>query len=172
MEKLHFSVIIKAPKEKVWDIMFGKDSYPKWAASFKVGSHYLGNWSPGSRMLFLAPGETAESGMVSQVVQNRPYELISLEHLGVVRNGIQDTSSDAVMRWSGAREEYRFRETDSGTEVLVDTDTTDEYRKMFQTVWPKALKKLKELAEKERPVAVARKRGKTKISASSRRRKQ
>jgi len=27
-------------------------------------------------------------------------------------------------------------------------DTADEYREMFQSMWPKALQKLKELAEK------------------------
>lgn len=157
MTKLHFSITIKAPKEKVWNMMLGEETYRKWTEVFAPGSHYIGNWTQGSRILFLAPGENGESGMVSRINQNRPYEFISIEHLGVVQNGTQDTSSDAVMNWSGAREEYRFREVDGGTEVLVDTDTPDEFRKMFTSVWPKALQRLKELAEKNER-AVTRKR--------------
>lgn len=147
MVKLHFSIIIRAPREKVWKTMFAGDTYRKWTEEFAIGSYFIGDWSEGSRMLFLAPGEQGETGMVSRIGKNRPFELLSIEHLGVMKDGIEDTSSEEVMSWSGAIEEYRFREVEGGTEVQVDTDTTDEYRKMFQSVWPRALQKLKVLAE-------------------------
>lgn len=162
MKKLHFSIIIKAPREKVWNTMLDGDTYRKWAEEFTPGSHFIGDWSEGSRILFLAPGEQGETGMVSRININRPFEILSIEHLGIIKNGIEDTSSEEVIAWSGAQEEYRFREVEGGTEVLVDTDTTEEYRKMFQSIWPKALHKLKVLAETGDKV-IARKRVKPKV---------
>ena len=48
----------------------------------------------------------------------------------------------------GALENYTFKEKDGTTEVLIDMDLHEEYREMFNNMWPEALQKLKELAEK------------------------
>ncbi len=147
MDKLHFSIVINAPKEKVWNTMLDKDTYNEWTEAFAKGSHYDGAWSKGSKILFLAPGEKGEMGMVSRIKENQLYKYVSIEHLGVVQDGKEDTSSEAVKGWAGALENYTFKEKDGTTEVLVDTDSVDEYKEMFQDMWPKALQKLKELAE-------------------------
>lgn len=149
MDKLHFSIIINAPKEKVWNTMLGEDSYREWTDVFMPGSHYAGDWNKGSKILFLAPGETGKmGGMVSRIKENRPYEYISIEHIGIVQEGKEDTSSESVKGWAGALENYTFKEKDGTTEVLVDMDTAEDHKEMFQNIWPKALQKLKELAEK------------------------
>ncbi len=149
MDRLKFSIVIDAPKEKVWRTMLDEDTYRVWTEVFMPGSHYIGDWSKGSKILFLAPGEKGElSGMVSRIKENRPYEYISIEHLGVVQDGKEDTSIEAAKQWAGALENYTFKEKDGTTEVLVDLDSADEYKEMFQGIWPKALQKLKELAEK------------------------
>lgn len=149
MDKLHFSIVINAPKEKVWNTMLNEDSYRAWTEPFSPGSHYVGDWSKGSKILFLAPGESGKmGGMVSRIKENRPYEYISIEHLGVMEEGKEDISSEAVKAWAGALENYTFKEKNGTTEVLVDVDTEEEYGQMFQGMWPKALQKLKELAER------------------------
>jgi len=142
-------MVIDAPKEKVWRTMLDDDTYRVWTEAFMPGSHYIGEWSKGSKILFLAPGEKGElSGMVSRIKENRPYEYISIEHIGVVQDGKEDTSSEAVKQWAGALENYTFKEKDGRTELRVDLDSAEEYQEMFQDIWPKALQKLKELAEK------------------------
>lgn len=149
MDKLHFSIVIKAPKEKVWDTMLNEDTYRVWTEIFMPGSHYVGDWNKGSKILFLAPGESGKmGGMVSRIKENRLHEYISIEHLGMVEEGKEDTSSEAVQAWAGARENYTFKEVNGATEVLVDVDMAEEYKQMMQDMWPKALQKLKELAEK------------------------
>ncbi|MCK6621926.1 MAG: SRPBCC domain-containing protein [Calditrichaceae bacterium] len=149
MDRLKFTMVIDAPKEKVWRTMLDDDTYRVWTEAFMPGSHYIGEWSKGSKILFLAPGEKGElSGMVSRIKENRPYEYISIEHLGVVQDGKEDTSSEAVKQWAGALENYTFKEKDGRTELRVDLDSAEEYQEMFQDIWPKALQKLKELAEK------------------------
>ena len=67
--------------------------------------------------------------------------------MGVVNHGVEDTTSDAVKPWAGSKENYTFRDSDGGTEVLVDMDSDENYSKMFNEMWPKALNKLKEISE-------------------------
>lgn len=102
---------------------------------------YRVNWTEGSKMLFLAPDDSGKnSGMLSRIKENRKPEFLSIEHLGVVQDGEEDTSSNEVKEWAGA--------LDNGqTEVLVDMDSVEEYKEIFQEMWPKALQKLKELSE-------------------------
>ena len=101
-------------------------------------------------MLFVAPVERGkkEGGMVSTITENKPYDFISIKHLGIVTDGVEDTTSGAVKPWAGARENYTFNDTDGGTELLIEMDSDDQYVEMFNQAWPKALQKLKELAEK------------------------
>lgn len=149
MQKLHFSVKIKAPKETVWHTMLDKETYNQWTEPFSPGSHYEGSWDKGSKILFLGPGEKGLMGMVSRIKDNQPYKFISIEHVGVVNNGIEDTSSEEVKKWAGALENYTFSESSGITEVVIDTDSNEEYAEMFSQMWPKALDKLKEIAEKK-----------------------
>lgn len=151
MQKIHFSIHIKAEKEKVWNIMLEDATYREWTAAFHTGSYYKGDWSEGSKMLFLGPDETGkkDGGMVSRIKENRKYEFISIEHVGLVMDGVEDTTSEEARKWSPAFENYTFTEKDGGTEVSIDMEVlNDEYKDMFESMWPKALQALKDLAEK------------------------
>jgi uncharacterized protein YndB with AHSA1/START domain len=149
MQKIHFSTTINAPRKKVWDTMLQDATFRAWTSVFNPsGSWYEGDWNRGSKIRFLGPGEDGKlGGMVSQIKENRPYEYISIEHLGIIQDGKEDTTSEAVKKWAPAFENYAFREKDSATEVLVDMDVDEEHKKMFEDMWPKALEKLKELSE-------------------------
>jgi uncharacterized protein YndB with AHSA1/START domain len=154
MQKLHFAIVINAPKEKVWHTMLDDKTYRQWTEVFAAGSHYVGSWAKGSKILFLAPQEKSNAGMVSRIAENRPYEFISIEHLGEVQDGKEDTTSDAVKSWSGAHENYTFKERGGATEVSVEMDTVDEYREMFEQKWPQALQRLKAIAEGSPPRSI------------------
>lgn len=146
METLHFSTHIRAPREAVWKTMLDPETYPLWTASFMEGSSFEGSWEKGSKIKFLGPDQT---GMFSEIAENKPYEFLSIHHLGVIKEGgVIDTESDEVKAWTPAYENYTFREKDGGTELLVDMDTGTEYEKYFNETWPKALAKLKEMCEK------------------------
>jgi uncharacterized protein YndB with AHSA1/START domain len=149
MDKLHFSIVINAPKAKVYETMLQDKTYRIWTEAFTAGSHYVGNWSEGSKILFLAPDKEGKvGGMVSRIKENRKNDFVSIEHLGVVSDGKEDTTSEAVKPWAGSLENYTFKENNGQTEVLVEMDITEEYKDMFNEMWVKALKKLKDLAEK------------------------
>ena len=150
MKKIHFSIFIKAPKEKVWDTMLADSTYREWTEAFNSGSYYRGSWEEGSKILFLGPDPKGggEAGMVSRIKKNDPYKFISIEHLGIVVNGVEDTTSDEAKKWAPAYENYTFEEKDGGTELSVDMDIADELVHEFDEMWPRALETLKELCEK------------------------
>ena len=109
-----------------------------------------GDWSVGSKMLFVGPDpETGkEGGMVSRVAENKEYEFLSIEHRGLIKNGVEDTTGEEAQKWSPAYENYTFREKDGMTELLIDMDVVEEYVEMFDAMWPAALKSLKEITER------------------------
>lgn len=151
MEKLEFSIEIDAPKQKVWDTMLNDQTYRQWTEVFNPsgGSYYEGDWSAGSKMRFLGPDEEGNlRGMFCLVRENRPYEFISLQHLGELINGEEKPWPEEMTNGQRIHENYTLRESGYKTEVVVSLDTNEQFKEMFQDMWPKALEKLKELAEK------------------------
>lgn len=151
MQKLDFSIFINAPREKVWDTMLEDTTYRQWTKSFNAGSYYEGSWEQGSEIKFLGVDEQGNSdwsGMYSRIKENRPHEFISIEHIGLIKDGVVDTTSAEVKQWTPAFENYTFTTAENGTELAVDIDVNDAFKAEFETMWPKALEALKALAEK------------------------
>ncbi len=152
MEKLTFTTIINASSEKVWHAMLDDATYREWTKPFNEGSHYEGEWETGSEMRFIGIDDKGKEsgGMYSRIKEARPYEFVSIEHLGMINEaGEIDTTSEAVKKWTPAFENYTFIENDGDTEVLVEIDISDEWKDMFNEMWPKALAILKEITEKQ-----------------------
>ena len=144
MEKKEFKIVIKAPKEKIWSVLWNDNTYREWTSVFAEGSRAETDWKKGSKALFLdGKGE----GMVSTIAENIPNELMSIKHLGIIKNGVEDFSAEK--EWSGALENYALNTVDGKTELTVDIDITEEYKDYFMKTFPKALEKVKELAERE-----------------------
>jgi uncharacterized protein YndB with AHSA1/START domain len=151
MEKHTFTTIINAPREKVWHTMLDDVTYREWTKPFNEGSRYEGKWETGSEMRFVGVDESGKEmgGMYSKIKESRPFEFVSIEHLGMIsESGEVDTTSESVKKWAPAFENYTFNDTEHGTEVHVEIDVADEWKDMFNDMWPKALTKLKEIAEK------------------------
>lgn len=151
MKKLQCTVTIRASKEKVWHTILDDVTYRQWTAVFSPGSYYKGDWSKGSRMLFLGPDPHTgvEGGMVSTVVENRPYECISLKYIGFVHNGREDTESEMAREWatSDFYEEYTFSEVNGVTELAVDLNVPEDLAADFEKTWPEALEKIRGILE-------------------------
>lgn len=150
MKKFKTSIFINAPKEKVWNTMLGKETYEVWTKPFKATSRYEGDWSEGSKIIFLGTDKNGENegGMVSRIAKNVPYKYLSIEHIGIIENGVEDTTSEKAKSWAPAFENYTLTEKDDGTEVIIEQDLDEQYTEMFEKMWGKALQKLKDLSEK------------------------
>ncbi len=145
-----FTININVSREKVWKVMLDDKTYREWTGAFHEGSYYEGSWEKGSAIQFLAEDDGKLSGMSSKIVENIPNEYISIEYLGEVINGIVDTSSENVKQWIGAHENYIFNEKGGITTLTIELEGNldKDMTKMFESMWPKALKKLKEIAER------------------------
>lgn len=106
MQKLHFSIKINAPKDKVYNIMLADKTYREWTKAFAPRSYYEGSWEKGSKIRFIDPDQNA--GMVSEIAENKPNEFVSIRHIGIIENGIEDITSEKVKKWAGASENYTF----------------------------------------------------------------
>ena len=145
MKRLQFSTTIAAPPTTVHAVMIDDASYRDWTTAFCEGSYFSGSWRQGERIRFLSP---EGGGMVAEIAENRPGEFISIRHLGVIENGNEDTTSEAVRAWTPAYENYSFRAVPGGTELVIEQDITEEYAEMMSKMWPQALARLKILAER------------------------
>jgi hypothetical protein len=78
----------------------------------------------------------------------RPGAYLAIEHLGIIVDGVVDTTSDDAQQWASAFETYAFNEQGGGTELVVELDIDQAYETFFDETWPAALQKLKGLAER------------------------
>jgi len=144
MKRRTFKTKINASKEKVWKVLWGDETYPKWTAPFMEGSRAETDWEQGGKIHFLGPDG---NGMVARIKKSDPYSAMYFEHLGVVKDGVEDTESEKAKKWAGAEENYTLEKTDGKTELTVETDIAEEYLESFEKAWPEALLKVKELSE-------------------------
>ncbi len=72
---------------------------------------------------------------------------MSIEHLGIVKDGVEDMDSDEAKKWSPAFENYTFKKKNGGTQFSVEMDVEEEHKSMMKEIWPKALDIIKQLAE-------------------------
>lgn len=90
--------------------------------------------------------------MHSKIVVNKPLEMISIEHLGEVSNGVKQANAD----WAGAHENYYFSEQNGVTMLKVEIDVEQgsegapDFVAMFSEMRPRALTLLKQLCEQSK----------------------
>lgn len=146
---MDFNIEINATREKVWDVLFGKTTYPLWTTAFSEGSNVKTDWQKGSKALFI---DASNRGMVSKIADNVPNQFMSIEHLGMYDNGVEDYESEHVKMWAGAKENYTLTDNNGKTNLQIymemdESEANKQMIEMFNGMWPKALAKVKELAE-------------------------
>ena len=144
MEKVTFNIAIDAPREKVWETLWNDSSYREWTSVFSEGSKVETDWQIGGKVLFL-DGQGHE--MVSTIAEKIPNEYMSFKHLGEVKDGVEDITSERVKEWAGAMENYTLKGEGGKTELIVDLDIEDAHKEQFEKMFPQALSKVKQLSE-------------------------
>jgi hypothetical protein len=143
-QRLEFSVDIQAPPARVYDTVVDPASYTLWTAPFMAGSRFEGSWQADQAIRFVGP---SGDGMVSEIAANRRPEHISIRHLGMLSQGVEDTTSEAVKTWAPACENYFFEATPQGTRLRVEQDMAPDWVECLKEAWPQALAVLKTLCE-------------------------
>jgi uncharacterized protein YndB with AHSA1/START domain len=146
MKKASFSIDINAPKEKVWYALWDDENYENWTAAFCDGSFTISDWNEGSKIYFLAPGG---AGMNSKISIKKPFDLMSFNHISEVKDFKEIPLTDETKAWSGCEERYDLTENNGVTTVTATVDIMEAHADYFNEAFPKALQKLKEIAENE-----------------------
>jgi uncharacterized protein YndB with AHSA1/START domain len=144
MKDLQYSIDVAAPVPRVWDCFFDPLAYRDWTRAFCEGSYYEGSWAQGSRMRFLDPDGNGMEGIVDE---NRLHERVAVRLVGGLDNG--RPTPDSPLAREPAHESYEFSAAaGGGTHLVVHLQSwSDEFTAMLQDMWPRALQRLKALAE-------------------------
>jgi hypothetical protein len=152
MKKLQFIKEINASAQKVYETMLGlkdKGSYEHWVSAFNPTSTYEGSWDKGSKIHFVGVDENGKrGGMVSEIIEHRPAQFISIRHYGFLDGDKEITTGELVEKWAGGLENYTYQENKGITTVTVEMDAIEEYLDYFNSTYPVALDKLKEISER------------------------
>ncbi|MBN3580994.1 SRPBCC domain-containing protein [Algoriphagus aestuarii] len=148
-KKLHFQILINASVKKVYQLMIEKATYEEWTTIFSPTSTFEGSWEEGSKILFVGVDENGnKGGMVSRIDKNIPFEILSIEHLGELKEDQEILDTPEVLEWAGAHENYIFEAKGDQTLLKIELDSNNEFEEYFSGMWPKALEKLKEICER------------------------
>lgn len=145
METLSFEIIINAPKEKIWDVLWSPETYPLWTRPFCEGSHIESDWKVDGKTYFL---DGNNEGMVSTIDSLEEPTQVVFKHLGNYSNGKEDTESMEVKQWSGAFEKYFIIPMEDNVNRLhVEMQTEKNYVDMMNNSFHKGLEIVRKLSE-------------------------
>jgi len=142
INRLKYSIDIKAEKTKIWSALWNENSYRKWASVFLEGSYVKAdNWKEGNKVLFLSPDQ---SGIYSLIEKHIPNQIIQFKHIGNVLKGKEQPIDEKTKKWSGATEIYTIIEGIDNHTLTIEIDVLDEHLDFMTDKLPKALEKIKD----------------------------
>ncbi|MFH7764862.1 SRPBCC domain-containing protein [Acinetobacter sp. BSP-28] len=144
MEKLSYEVLIEATPQKVWQVLWGPDSYSQWTYYFSPNSSIHSDWQVNGKTLFL---DADRNGMLSTIERLEEFKVVIFKHLGMVWKGVEDLDSEEVKKWHGALEKYFLEQLNGKTRLWVEVDILKEYREMMENGFKKGFEIVKQLAE-------------------------
>lgn len=151
---IHFEITINETPDKVCKTMLDAKHYASWTAVFNPHSSFEGSWDKGSSIRFLGADKDGRlHGMVSRIKENIPGSFVSIEHLGVIQDGVEIFSGPIADEFAGSLENYTFTGVNGQTSLSVDMvsmqNLSPEFLSYFEKTWPQALEKLKTICEAE-----------------------
>jgi len=146
METLKYQTEINAFAEKVWDVLWNENTYPKWTHFFSPDSKMVTDWQVGGKTYFT--DGSRKNGMVSTIERVEEPKYLVFKHLGEIRDGLEDVDSDKVKAWNGSLEAYYLDEKDGKTTLKIEVDSNEDFKDMFDNGFHKGLEIIKELSEK------------------------
>lgn len=139
---MQFKVEIKASKKRVWDTLFEDKTFQDWASIIDEGTYRLGELIEGQEVQFIS--SASGYGVTSLVSKIIPNEFILFRQMADTKdNGTQEREK----QWTGSEESYSLSETNGITTLTIEIDVPSELQEIFQDRYPKALERIKTLAE-------------------------
>ncbi len=142
MKDMQFSIEINASKEHVWGTLWQDETFRQWAGIIDPGTYMKGELQEGGEVEFIS----AENGygVTSLVAKLVPGEFLLLKHSADTQ---ENGSEEREKEWTGGEESYSLTEKDAVTTLAATFGVPEKMEEYFEVNYPKALEKVKELAE-------------------------
>lgn len=143
MKKIQFSMEINASKERVWATLWEDVSFRDWASMIDEGTYMNGVMNEGNEIQFIS--SVNGYGVTSMIERLNPNEFVLFRHgADTKEHGQQEREKE----WTGGTESYSLTEKNGVTTLIVKTDVPQEQEETFNIRLPRALERIKTLAEK------------------------
>lgn len=143
MKKIQKTILIAAPKEKVWNVLVEDELNRLWFAEFSAGSHAVTDWIEGHKVTF---SDNSDMGIVGKIAEKHPYEMLSIVYDGLYMNGEEDFDSAEAQKVKGTFEKYFLSEVEGVTSLSIESDMPEEHFEMMSESWDRALAKIETLS--------------------------
>lgn len=141
MKEMQFTIDIHAPKEIVWNTLWQDKTLREWSGIVDPGTYMVGELEEGKTVQF----NSAEGyGVTSLVAELKPYEFVLFKHQADTQDVGERSRDD---QWTGGSESYTLVENNGITTLTLVFDVPTELEEIMSQSYPKALNKVKELAE-------------------------
>ena len=143
MKELQFSIEINASKESVWATLWEDTAFRDWANIIDEGTYMKGVMKEGNEIQYIS--SVNGYGVTSLIEKLDPNEFVLLRHNADTKESGQQ---EREKEWTGGTESYSLTEKNGVTTLIVKTDVPQEQEETFNIRFPKALERIKTLAEK------------------------
>lgn len=141
MQKMQFSIEINAPKAKVWTTLWSDETFRDWGNIIDEGQYMVGEMKEGNEVQFLSASGYGVTSLLEKLV---PNEFVQIRQMADTQDhGAQEREKE----WTGGAETYSLTENDGVTTLAVEIDVPSELEEIFEDRFPKALERIKALAE-------------------------
>lgn len=145
MKEMQFSIEMHATKERVWDTLWQDETFREWASIIDPGTYMVGDLKEGNEIQFISSANGY--GVTSLVVKLVAGEFLLLRHSADTQ---EDGKREREKEWTGGEESYRLAEKDGTTTLTVAFDVPGDMEEYFKINYPKALERVKVLAERKK----------------------
>lgn len=144
MKQIQFSIEINAAKERVWATLWEDITFRDWASIIDEGTYMKGVMKEGNEIQFIS--SVNGYGVTSWIEKLNPNEFVLFRHgIDTKEYGQQEREKE----WTGGTESYTLTEKNGATTLIVKTDVPQEQEETFNIRVPRALERIKTLAEKQ-----------------------
>jgi hypothetical protein len=144
MQKQQFSIEIKAPRERVWNTLWEDKTFRIWGSIIDEGLYMVGEIGEGNKVQFIS--SVSGYGVTSLVEKLVPKEYLLFRQMA---DTIDSGERGREKEWTGGTESYWLAENDGVTTLTLDIDVPPGQEETFKNRFPKALERVKTLAEEK-----------------------
>ena len=141
---MQFLVEIDASKAKVWDTLWKDDTFRDWAGIIDSETYMKGALKEGGEVQFISGNGY---GVTSVVEKLTPGEFLLLKHHADTQD---DGKRERENEWTGGKESYSLTAKGGTTMLTAAFDIPPEMEEYFKINYPKALERVKVLAERKK----------------------